>query len=195
MKSLFRLLFSLVVILFAANNIVWAAPVDVPSGSDRAFKQYQNADYQFQISYPLTWQLQEAYAGAIVAVYGPPDSPDDQFAENANVVTEDLARFQGITIDQYTEKGKEVLSKMFTNFSLIKNEPTTISNIKARTLTFTATQGIYRLKFKQTSLIVNNRAFIITFAAEEKNFSRYEAIGTNIIYSFKILSPKLPTSL
>jgi serine/threonine-protein kinase len=184
MTTWFRFLCSLIVILFAANSIVSASP-----------KQYQNADYQIQISYPPTWKVLEAYAGAIVAVYRPQDSPDDQFAENANVVTEDLSRFQTMTIDQYTEKGKEVLSKMFTNFSLVKNEPTTISGINARTLTFTATQGIFRLKFKQTSLIVNNRAYIITFVAEEKNFSRYEATGTNIINSFKLLSPKLPASL
>jgi serine/threonine-protein kinase len=156
---------------------------------------YKNVDYQIQISYPPTWKTLENYAGSIVAVYAPPDSPDDQFAENLNIVCEDISSFPELTLEHYSEKGKEILAKMLTNFSLIKSESTTISNINARTLTFTARQGIYRLKFKQTSLIANKRAYVITFSAEEKRFAKYENTGASIINSFRIFTPTLFQSL
>lgn len=198
MKTKVRLILSFILICFVLLVVENPALASSDNTSDKTIPKwvhYKNVDYQIQISHPSAWKTLENYAGSIVAVYAPPDSPHDQFAENLNIVFEDISSFPEITLEQYTEKGKEVLEKMLTKFSLLKNESTTISNINARTLTFTATQGIYRLKFKQTSLIVNKRAYIITFSAEEKKFAKYENTGVSIINSFRIITPALYQSL
>ena len=198
MKTKVRLILSFILICFVLLVVETPALASSDNTSDKTLPKwvhYKNVDYQIQISHPSTWKTLENYAGSIVAVYAPPDSPDDQFAENLNIVFEDISSFPEITLEQYTEKGKEVLEKILTKFSLLKNESTTISNINARTLTFTATQGIYRLKFKQTSLIVNKRAYVITFSAEEKKFAKYENTGVSIINSFRIITPALYQSL
>ncbi len=198
MKTKVRLILSFILICFVLLVVETPALAASDNTSDKTLPKwvhYKNVDYQIQISHPATWKTLENYAGSIVAVYAPPDSPDDQFAENLNIVFEDISSFPEITLEQYTEKGKEVLGKMLTKFSLLKNESTTISNINARTLTFTATQGIYRLKFKQTSLIVNKRAYVITFSAEENKFAKYENTGASIINSFRIITPTLYQSL
>lgn len=126
--------------------------------------------------------------GTIVAFLAPPDADDDQFRENINVVKEDVSRFSEMTIDQYAELSKVSLTRIATDFSQISNQPTTISNIKARALTFTATQGIFKLQFRQTCLIFNNNAYVITFSAEKERFSQYESIANRIINSFIILN-------
>lgn len=186
MKALLRCFFVFLALSILGSIPVSAAPDATSNKLLPSFKQYQNAKHQLQISYPATWSMKEAYMGTVVVFSAPPDSSDDQFAENINIVTEDLSRFPGMTIEQYVEHGKITLSKIATDFILISNQPITIANIKARVLTFTATQGIYKLQFRQTSLIVNNMAYVITFTAEEDKFSQYESIAKSITNSFTI---------
>ena len=186
MKALLRCFFIFLALSILGSIPVSAAPDATSNKLLPSFKQYQNAKHQLQISYPATWSMKEAYMGTVVVFSAPPDSSDDQFAENINIVTEDLSRFPGMTIEQYVEHGKITLSKIATDFILISNQPITIANIKARVLTFTATQGIYKLQFRQTSLIVNNMAYVITFTAEEDKFSQYESIAKSITNSFTI---------
>lgn len=186
MKSMLKYLFLVLAISLFGAIPALAAPDDNSNKLFPAFKQYQNTTHQFQIKYPSTWNFRESYMGSIVVFFAPPDSSDDQVAENINIVTEDLSRFPGMTIEQYVEHGKITLSKIATDFILISNQPITIANIKARVLTFTATQGIYKLQFRQTSLIVNNMAYVITFTAEEDKFSQYESIAKSITNSFTI---------
>ena len=186
MKALLRCFFVFLALSILGSIPVSAAPDATSNKLLPSFKQYQNAKHQLQISYPATWSMKEAYMGTVVVFSAPPDSSDDQFAENINIVTEDLSRFPGMTIEQYVEHGKITLSKIATDFILISNQPITIANIKARVLTFTATQGIYKLQFRQTSLIVNNMAYVITFTAEEDKFPQYESIAKSITNSFTI---------
>ena len=186
MKALLRFLFVVWALSLLGFTPGFAAPDDTSNKLLPTFKQYQNAKHQLQISYPATWSMKEAYMGTVVVFSAPPDSSDDQFAENINIVMEDLSRFPGMTIEQYVEHGKITLSKIATDFILISNQPITIANIKARVLTFTATQGIYKLQFRQTSLIVNNMAYVITFTAEEDKFPQYESIAKSIMNSFTI---------
>ena len=186
MKALLRCFFVFLALSILGSIPVSAAPDATSNKLLPSFKQYQNAKHQLQISYPATWSMKEAYMGTVVVFSAPPDSSDDQFAENINIVTEDLSRFPGMTIEQYVEHGKITLSKIATDFILISNQPITIANIKARVLTFTATQGIYKLQFRQTSLIVNNMAYVITFTAEEDKFPQYESIAKSIMNSFTI---------
>ena len=186
MKALLRCFFVFLALSILGSIPVSAAPDATSSKQRSSEKQYQNAAHQFQISYPSTWNVRESYMGTIVVFYAPPDSSDDQFAENINIVMEDLSRFPGMTIEQYVEHGKIVLAKTFTDFLPISNQPTIISKIKAREFTFTATQGIYKLQFCQTSFIVNNTAYVITFVAEEDKFPQYESIAKSITNSFTI---------
>ena len=53
-------------------------------------------------------------------------------------------------------------------------------------IVYTATTGIFKLKFYQRYWVTNNTAYILTFTAESDQYQNYQTVAQQIIDTFRI---------
>lgn len=100
-----------------------------------------------------------------VALFAPKKAKD-VFHENINLVTEDLSRFAGMTLDRYTELGLNAERKLFQSFHELGRQRTTVSGHPADSVHFLATVNDTELEFRQVWFLKGNTAYIWTYAAD-----------------------------
>ncbi len=180
-KHLLNVCFFILPLLFCATT--FAA---TPAALNVDFAKYENAKYNFQIYYPSTWKITEGIMGTAVTFRSPPDSPTDQFLENVVIGVADLAAVPSMTLDKYVELSLAQLAKVITDYKLISIQPRVIAGKPAKIIVLTGRQGIFSVKFLDAIILSNNKAYVITFIAEEAKYKNYEEIGTKIINSMLI---------
>jgi len=122
--------------------------------------------------------------GTVVVFLSPLENAEDKFSENVNLVTEDLTAYPGMTLEKYMEINLAQLSSFVTDYKLIARENSVVSGTPATALIYTGRQGIFQLKFLQVFIVADNRAYVLTFTAEEAQYKKYEAAARGIINSF-----------
>lgn len=183
---LLKICFSVLLLCWGSTSLVAAAPSASDALANLSFITYENTKYNFQINYPVKWNTGEGYLGTAVYFSSPLENSTDQFSENANVFVSELPANSNLTIDKYTELALALLAKSVTNFKLSKQENHISSGIPSKVVTFTGRQGIFKLKFIQKYILTKNKAYVITFTAEEEKYSAYEEIATLILSSITI---------
>jgi hypothetical protein len=187
MKKLFiGLCLSIIAILFCVNTLAIASPNPGKTGANDNFILYENKTHNFQINYPTKWEVAEGVMGTVVAFISPLGNADDKFSENINVIVGDLAAYPDLTLDKYEEISLVQLANLITDFKLVKRGNSVISGMPAKIVIFTGKQGVFQLKYMQAYIIVNNRAYVITFTAEKKEYRNYEEVAMEIVNSILI---------
>lgn len=168
------------------------------------FKVYENNKEKFAMQYPEAWSLREDSFNTLVSFLSPHVDKDDKFAENVNVVNENLGD-KNVTLDQYYKVSEENLKKFFSDFKLLKNEATTLSGVPARMVIYTASQDtsaraagdnqpsvkdtankLY-LRTTQIFTIKDGKAFIITITNTQADPNQYMTEMLKIAQSFQFL--------
>ena len=121
-----------------------------------------------------------------IVFLSPLENDNDKFSENVNVFIEDLTKYPGLTLNKYEGLNLDQLSKLITDFRIIERKDNVISGMPARIIIFSGRQGIYHIKQMQTYIIANNRAYVITFTAEETQYRNYEEVAKKIVNSILI---------
>lgn len=158
-------------------------------GNAADYRVYENPAYNFAMAYPADWRVVEGYMGTVVLMGSPAETPTDKFAENISVYAGKLPPNTAVTLDQYTAANIEQLRKVVGEFKLIKQEKATLAGAPAGTIIYTGRQGVFRLKWRQDYLVVDNVAYVITFTAEEAQYDKYEKTVRTILKSFRLQSP------
>jgi hypothetical protein len=170
-------------VILAAVLICASAPVMAAPDPGDKFMIYENKVHNFSIQYPLHWKVVEGFMGSVVAFGSPPESPGDKFSENINIAVEDLTAYPDMTLAKYEELGLAQLTSVMTDFKLMERRSLTISGVPAKQAIFTCRQGVFQLKLMQTYLLADNKALVITFAAEEATYREYEKVAKTMINS------------
>ena len=169
-----------IVILF----VVFACLSAVVSAAGSDFATYENQNYKLSFQYPTNWKVAEGFMGTVVVFLSPLENADDKFSENVNLVTEDLTAYPGMTLEKYMEINLAQLPSFVTDYKLVARENSLVSGTSATALIYTGRQGIFQLKFLQVFIVADNRAYVLTFTAEEAQYKKYEAVARGIINSF-----------
>lgn len=135
------------------------------------YKLYENADYHTSIQYPEDWTVQEL-PGVAFAIAAPLDGADDTFAENVNLVVQDLGG-QEINADDYKELSKAQLKQTITNFDLRDEGSLTEAGVNGFYLDFAGQQGEHDLYWRQFLVLDGGKAYTLTYTAEEDSFDNY----------------------
>jgi serine/threonine-protein kinase len=149
------------------------------------WRNYQKLN--FSIDYPTNWKLvQNPHKGIRFLLLSPSESPKDSFQENVNLVEEDISG-KNLNLKSYTELTiEQIKSNLFQNCQLI--ESTLIkSDIDHHKLIYKAIYQGRQLKYEQYFWVIDNKAFVLTFTAEEIKFEAYKALAEKILNSFKII--------
>jgi len=141
----------------------------------------------YTITYPPTWTLDNSERmGMILQLFSPLSSPDDKFSDNVNLVIQNLTGQPIKSLDQYTKLSENQILTMMTDSKILSSERLNSNGQEFQKITYTAQQGIYKLKFQQYYFIKNELAYVLTFTCVADEFEKYHAIGDKIMDSFRI---------
>jgi hypothetical protein len=141
---------------------------------------------EFSIQYPKDWELsQTGEMGTSFVLFAPLLAKQDPFKENVNLITQDLAG-QEISLEDYTVASEDQIKKMLSKSKIISNEVESVNGLEYNKLIYTGTQGAFDLQYEQFYWIENEKAYILTFTTEQREFSDMQLLGEKIMKTFKL---------
>ncbi len=141
------------------------------------WKTLENSE--FLIKYPGQWELnQSGISGTNFILFAPNQSPT--FRDNLNLIIQDL-KGQNIDLNKFTEISVGQIKQYITNSKILQSETTTKHKI-----IYTGSQGQLNLKWEQYYWVKNEKAYVLTFTADQNSFGKQIEIVNSIMDSFKI---------
>ena len=151
------------------------------------FLIYQNPTYGINIKYPNTWMKQEkesALTNDVAKFSLPPKSGSNSFPIEFTVEIQDLK--QPTSLPDYTNSQIKVIQQFLTNAKIYEQHPTTLANILAEEVVYTGKDEQYIVKRMAVWTLKNNRAYIITYTAEESEYDKFLKTAQVMIHSLEI---------
>ncbi len=155
-----------------------------------SYSQQPNSDWKildgsfFSIKYPADWELdQSGQFGSTFFIFSPVESAQDQFKENINFMKQDLTGYN-LDMDKYVEITEEQLKTLITNGAMIESKRIKTESSEYHQIIYTGDQEIYHLKFVAYMWLQNEKAYVLTFTAEQTTFEKYKETGEAILNSF-----------
>jgi len=163
------------------------------------FTNYSSSISGVKVKYPLNWQHAEQPVGRIYIIqfFSPLQNDADNFRDNINIAIENLPNNR-TNVTQYSNASIRVITRSLPGFNLIaSNNSENFHGSPAAEKIFTAKQAVLDknlkavaldLKMTQLYTLKNNKAYVITYAAETSNYDRYLPTVQKIIDSFQIMN-------
>lgn len=170
----------LVIALFASQFVV--AQTAEKTGSDSTWTTFKTDDYL--IDHPLSWTIDTSRKmGIELFIFSPPDSVNDKFRENINVVSSDVEGLN-ISLDTFVKVSQKQIETIATDCIILESALYKSGDKIFHKLDFTAKQGVFHLRFVQYYFAKSKRVYTVTLTTELKNFDNYKFNGIKIMDSF-----------
>ena len=140
----------------------------------------------FALSAPDDWDVDTSGAMGTALILMSPLGPDgDDFRENVNVMVQDVGAY-GLDLDGFVALSEEQVTTFVTDAEFVSSERDTTGIHPSHRLVYTGRQGKYALRFEQRYWVVDGRAYILTFTAEEDAYEGFAEVGTRVLESFAL---------
>ena len=140
----------------------------------------------FHLKYPENWLPDTSgKMGTRLFVFSPLENEEDKFAENINVIIQELSG-KDIDLIAYKKLTETQITEYATDPEMY--ESTIINSGKGEyyKVSYAMTQGKLRLKIISYCLIKNQKAYLITFGSEVDKYEKYKTISEEILNSFSV---------
>lgn len=115
----------------------------------------------------------------------PLETVQDKFKENVNLIIQDLSVYN-IDLDAYTSISEQQLKNAVTNFKLIESKQIKTDKDLYHHIIYEGQRGIFKLQFQQQYRVKNNKAYVLTYTAEQQSVKCFNEVATNILNSFRL---------
>ena len=137
---------------------------------------------KIKLLYPSDWQVQrEPITNELGKFISPKEYDTDTFQESLIVSVEG----SDLSLEQYTEKTLEQINQNITN-DIIDSKSITLDGKPANQVIYQRQVNQKNLKVMQSWTLINNRAYIVTYTAEEDKFNKFKPTITTMINSLEI---------
>ena len=123
--------------------------------------------------------------GSVVAFLSPRGGTSDDLQENVNIVVQDLSA-QPMTLEEYTDLTLGQIEQFITDAKILDSSPATLAGNPGHKAVYTGKQGQYDLEWMQLWTVKGNKAYVITYTAEAREYSAVLATAQEMIESFAI---------
>lgn len=138
-----------------------------------------------EIYYPPAWNFNASgKMGALFVISSPLESEDDEFQDNINLVVYSLADSH-IELSDYYLATMNDIKKQLLSVNIQEEKKLTNNEIEIQKVIFTTTQDDFVMTIQQYYFIHNQKAYIMTFTAEETKFDEYVEYVDLIMNSLK----------
>ncbi len=135
----------------------------------------------FSISYPSDWNLDDSgKEGTYFILTADKDGENDVFVENINLSTQNVGN---ITFNEFAKKMEKEVSSVA---KIVERKKIKVNGKDCLSLKMTATQNNIDVTFVQHYYIENQRAYVLTFSSETKEFNNYFDEMNEVLLSFKL---------
>jgi len=150
------------------------------------WQTYANDNYS--IKFPADWEYSDLKPQPLIAfmLFSPEISQEkDNFREKINLTIEELSQAD-YTLEEYTDITLDQVKKQIPTAKMISALPTSIGNIDATNIVWSADfgNGII-LQFNQLFAVKDRIAYVLTFSATEAEYDTYIKDAIKILSSFK----------
>jgi eukaryotic-like serine/threonine-protein kinase len=167
-------------LLLSLSIIIITSLLSVPltdQQTNSKFVTYDNPTFGVRIQYPSDWgrlDLSFMQDSADIDFY---PLADTSLAKNVKIQVNNLPS-QNMTLEEYTNSQINPLEE-----KLLKSNTTTLAGMPGYEIVFTSLQG---LKTMQVWTIKNDKAYIITYVAQEEDYEKELQVAQKMIDSFEI---------
>ena len=140
---------------------------------------------KFTVEYPSFWKIDSSgVAGTAVFISSNLESSTDYFKENLNVLIQDL-HDQDIDLEKYRLISESQIETAFEGAILIQSELVDSPRGDRYELEYTVRVNDRDMHVTSYCYILNGKAYLITFTAEETSFEAFSKIRLLMLNSFK----------
>jgi len=141
---------------------------------------------QFTIEYPSSWTADSTgQQGTQYLFFSPPESTEDRFRDNVNVMVQDLTGYN-LDLSAFAVLSQDQIKSMVPNAQIIESTAVTSGANRFHRIIYTGDHGSYHLKFEQYYFVRGNTAYVVTFTSEQDKFDQYKQTGERILNSFSL---------
>ena len=149
------------------------------------FLIYQNPTDGIKMKYPKTWIKQEIGTfGDVAKFLSPLKSGSNTFQAQVTIEMENLK--QPILLAEYTNSKVNEITQYLTNARIHVSHSTKLANQPAHEVVYSGKQEQYSVKRRAVWLLKNNKAYIITYTADESQYDDFLKTAQEMINSLEI---------
>lgn len=138
----------------------------------------------YSINYPASWSLDTSgQSGTKFLFFSPVESETDAFKENVNLIIQDL-KGHDLNLNGYTKLSTEQVKTMMTNSKILESKRVKQGATEYHKIIYTGDLQSYHLTFEQYYWVVKEKAYVLTFTAEQNKFKTYQPTAEKILGSF-----------
>jgi eukaryotic-like serine/threonine-protein kinase len=187
--------------MIADQGPVNALAQDTSSNENSKFRTFENIAFGLRMLYPSDWSVTEvkstlspnASTSAVAFFKAPIKSPTDMYQENVIINMKGPSPDE-VTLRDYTENSLNTFRNM-PNIRLLQSFPNTLAGLPAHMVVYSENaDGIDIQKMQIWTIVDNDTAYVVTFGAEQTQFSRYLPAVEQMINSIQIIKPTTTTA-
>ncbi|MGA7899806.1 MAG: PsbP-related protein [Nitrososphaeraceae archaeon] len=176
----------IVSILFANYEVREASGLfNLFSSPEKKFNylEFRNPELGFAINYPEGW-IHELHAKGLVTFLTTVDDSTSPFPIGLAIKVQQMR--QKVSLEQITRVQISNLTKSHHDFRLLESKNYTLGGTHAHQVVFTASDSHKEhRKAMQIWTINNNKAYLITYKADPKQYSTYFPVIQKMVGSFR----------
>ena len=140
----------------------------------------------YTIQYPNYWLIDSSkILGPDLGLFSPLEDEKDKFAENVNVLIQDLTG-QNIDLEKYKSITENQLENLATDVKVFESKIIKTDNDRFYKTAYAMTQGRFTLRITSICFIRDDKAYLATFTSESDKYDSYKAIGEKILNAFSL---------
>ena len=177
-----------------------ASAQETSSNRNSNFRTFENIAFGLRMLYPSEWSVTEvkstlspnASTSAVAFFKAPVESPSDLYQENV-IINMKGPSPDDLTLRDYTENSLNTFRNM-PNIRLLQSFPNTLAGLPAHMVVYSENaDGIDIQKMQIWTIVDNDTAYVVTFGAEQTQFSTYLPAVEQMINSIQIIKPAATT--
>jgi serine/threonine-protein kinase len=177
-----------------------ASAQETSSNRNSNFRTFENIAFGLRMLYPSDWSVTEvkstlspnASTSAVAFFKAPIKSPTDMYQENV-IINMKGPSPDDLTLRDYTENSLNTFRNM-PNIRLLQSFPNTLAGLPAHMVVYSENaDGIDIQKMQIWTIVDNDTAYVVTFGAEQTQFSTYLPAVEQMINSIQIIKPAATT--
>ncbi len=152
-------------------------------------KSYEDPAYGIKIKYPQTWSIKEigqdnTNTTDIAKFLSPEKKVGQLYQSDITIEIENLK--QPSSLDEYTSSKVNEITQFLTDAKIDESRLTQLAGHPAHEVIYLGKEDKYMIKRKAVWTLIKNKAYIITYAAEESRYNDLSKIAEQVINSLEI---------
>ncbi len=161
-------------------------PAPTRTRGSRTYLTYESEANGFSIDYPDEWEVSErASMPGTTTFITPLQGGGDTFRENVTIVVQGVPA-DATTLDEFTEMALAQGRELIPRFMVLESRSATLAGNPAQQVVYTGLQGERDLRWLQMWTLVGDQVYILTYTAEEDEFTAFRSVVQQMITSMEI---------